>query len=179
MAHFIPLKNRKAKDLALIFVKEVWRMHGLPKRVISDRDTVFMSSIWGEVMRLLEVQLDKLSAYHPQTDGQTELINQILENCLRTYCMWNQDDWVDLLPFAEFSYNNTVHTATKQTPFFAAYHQHGENNFTNRRDNATECNNPEVVKMVEDLDAMREAIRENIKAAQTRIHKYYNQKVAK
>jgi len=87
MAHFIPLKNRKAKELALIFVRELWRLHGLPKRVVSDRDTAFMSSFWSEVMRLLEVELDKLSAYHPQTDGQTERVNQILEHYLRTYCM--------------------------------------------------------------------------------------------
>jgi len=129
-------------------------------------------------MRLLEVYLDKSSAYHPQTDGQTERVNQILEHYLRTYCMWDQDDWVELLPVAEFSYNNTVHTATKQTPFFAAYHQHHENNFKNPRDNVTESNNPEAVKTVEDLDAMREAMRENMKAAQTRMDKYYNQKVA-
>jgi len=56
MAHFIPLKNRNAKELALIFVSEVWRVHGLPKRVVSDRDTVFMGSFWSEVMRLLEVE---------------------------------------------------------------------------------------------------------------------------
>jgi len=102
--------------------------------------------------------------------------------------MWDQDDWVDLLPFAAFCYNNTVHTATKQTPFFAAYHQHPENNCKNPkdnasesknpRDNATESNNPEAVKTVEDLDAMREAIRENMKVAQTRMAKYCNQKVA-
>jgi len=91
--------------------------------------------------------------------------------------MWDQDDWVDLLPVAEFCYNNTVHTATKQTPFFAPYHQPPENYF-NPRDNATESNNPDAVKTVEDLDAMREATREKMKAAQTRMAKYNNQKVA-
>jgi len=59
MAHFIPLKNRKAKELALIFVREIWRLHGLPKRIVSDRYTEFMSSLWSEVMKLLEVELDK------------------------------------------------------------------------------------------------------------------------
>jgi len=58
MAHFIPLKNRKAKELALIFVRKVWRLHGLAKSVVSDRDMLFMSSFWSEVMRLLEVELD-------------------------------------------------------------------------------------------------------------------------
>jgi len=102
IAHFIPLKDRKTKELALIFGREVWRLHRLPKRVGSDGDTVFMSSFWSEVMRLLEFDLDKSSAYHLQTDGQTERVNQILEHYLRTYCMRYQDDWVDLLPFAEF-----------------------------------------------------------------------------
>jgi len=92
--------------------------------------------------------------------------------------MCDQDDWVDLLPFTEFCYHNTVYTATKHATFFAAYHSHPENNFKNPRDKATESNNPEAVKTVEDLDAMREAMRENMKAAQTRITKYYNQKGA-
>jgi len=71
MAHFISLKNRKAKELAASFVPEIWRLHGLPKRIISDSDMVFMSSFWQKVMWLLEVALDKSSAYRPQTDGQT------------------------------------------------------------------------------------------------------------
>ena len=111
MPHFITLKNQKAKEMALIFVREVWRLYGLPKRVISDQDMVFMSSFWREVMRLLVVELDKSSAQHPQTDGQTERVNQILEHYLRTYCMWDHDNWVDLPPFAELCYSNTIHTA--------------------------------------------------------------------
>jgi len=92
--------------------------------------------------------------------------------------MWDQDDWVDLLPFAEFCYNNRGHTATKQTPFFAAYHQHPHNNFKNPRDDATERNNPEAVKAVEDLDPMKKAMMENMKASKTRMDKSYNQKLA-
>jgi len=68
MAHFAPLKNWQAKELALAFVREIWRLHGLAKRLVSDRDTIFMSSFWSEVMTLIEVEQDKLSAYHPQTD---------------------------------------------------------------------------------------------------------------
>jgi len=83
-----------------------------------------------------------------------------------------------LLPLEEFYYNNTVYPATKQTPFFTTYHQHHENNFKNPSDNATDSNSPVAVKTFKDLDAMREAMRENIKAAQTRMAKYNNQKVA-
>jgi len=118
-------------------------------------------------MRLLEVELDKSSAYHLQTKCQTERVNQIWEYYLRTYCMWDQDDWVDLLPFAVFCYNITIHTATKQTPFSTTYHQHHENNSKNPGDNSTESNKNKAVKTVEDLEAMREPMRENMKAAQT------------
>jgi len=64
MKHFIAIRNRKAKELVLIFVREVWRLHGLPKRVASDQDTVFMSLFWSKVMRLVKVGLNKSSAYH-------------------------------------------------------------------------------------------------------------------
>ena len=129
-------------------------------------------------MRLLEVELDKLSAYHAQTDSQMEGVNQGLEHYLCTYCMWVQDNCVDLLPFTEFCSNNTVLTVTKKAPFFTANHQYLENNFKNSRDNATKSNNSEAVKRVEDLDSMRETMTENIKAAQTWMAKYYNQKVS-
>lgn len=128
-------------------------------------------------MRLLEVGLDKSSAYHPQTDGQTERVNQILEHYLRTYCSWDQDDWADLLPFAEFCYNNTVHSSTKVTPFFAAYNQHPQNNFKNPIEADPESNNPAAVSMVNNLDNLREAMRQNMKAAQDRMSKYYNRNV--
>jgi len=178
MAHFIPLKNRKVKELAGIFVHEIWRLHRLPKRIVSDRDTIFMSSFWQEVMRLLEVALDKSSAYHPQTDGQIEQVNQVLEHYLRTYCTWDQDNWVELLPFAEFCYNNTIHSATKLTPFFAAYQQHLQKNFKHPEEADPESNNPEAVKTVETLEAMRSTMRENMEAAQCRMVKYFNLKVA-
>ena len=92
--------------------------------------------------------------------------------------MWDRDDWVDLLPFAEFCYNNTVHATTKQTPFFTASHQYPKNNFKNPRHDMIESNNPEAVKTVEDFDAMTESMRENMKVARTRMAKYYNYKVA-
>ena len=72
-------------------------------------------------MKKLDVKLNMSTAFHPQTDGQSEILNQILEQYLRIFCMYHQDDWVDLLPFAEFSYNNLLNTSTKMTPFFIVY----------------------------------------------------------
>jgi len=137
-----------------------------------------MSAFWQEVMRLLEVALDKSSAYHPQTDGQTERVNQVLEHYLRTYCTWDHDNWVELLPFAKFCYNNTVHSTTKLTPFFAVYQQPPQNNFKYPEEADPELNNPESVKTVETLEAMRSTMRENMEAAQCRMVKYFNLKVA-
>jgi len=159
-------------------VHQIWRLHGLPKRIVSDRDMLFMSWFWQEVMRLLEVALDKSSPYHPQTDGQTEQVNQVLEHYLRTYYTWDQDNWVELRPFAGFCYNNTIHSATKLIPFFAAYQQHLQNNFKHAEEADPESNNPEAVKTVETLKGIRRTMRENIEAAQCRMVKYFNLKVA-
>jgi len=97
---------------------------------------------------------------------------------LRTYCTWDQDNWVELLPFAEFCYNNTVHSTTKLTPFFTAYQQHLQNNFKYPEEADPESDNAEVVKMGETLEAVRSVMRENMEAAQRRMVKYFNQKVA-
>ena len=90
MGHFIPLKNRQAHTLAIAFIREIWRLHGLLMGVVSDRDTVFTSKLWSELMRLLDVSQDMSTAYHAQTDGQTERVNQVLEQYLRMYCSWDQ-----------------------------------------------------------------------------------------
>jgi len=94
------------------------------------------------------------------------------------YCVWNQDDWVELLPFAEFCYNNTVHSTTKQTLFFAAYYQQPKNNFIHPSSTDPESNNAAAIKIVVTFHAMRDTMKENIKAAQERMSKYYNRKVA-
>jgi len=116
-------------------------------------------------MQLLEVALDKSSAYHPQTDSQTEWVNQVLAHYLRSYCTWDQDNWVELLPFAEFCYNNTVHSTTKLTLFLATYQQHPQNNFKHPEEVNPESNNPDAGKMVITLEAMRSAVRENMEVA--------------
>ena len=83
MAHFIPLRTEEhIKELALTFLKEIWRLHGLPESIISDRDTRFTSKFWMRLMQLLQVKLNVSTAFHPETDGQTERVNQILEQYL-------------------------------------------------------------------------------------------------
>jgi hypothetical protein len=124
-AHFIPAKDTDtSRDVASQFITNVFRLHGLPHDIISDRGSRFTSKWWAEVERLLRIKPNLSTAFHPQSDGQTERINQILEQYLRTFCDYLQDDWHDLLPTAEFAYNNSFHSSIGMTPFFANHGYH-------------------------------------------------------
>ena len=122
MAHFIPLStDTPIKEIANIFLREIWRLHGLPNSVVSDRDSRFQSRFWLCVMELLDVDVRMSTAFHPQTDGQTERVNQILEQYQRSYCSYQQDHWAELLPLAEHAYNSAFSESTKVSPFEANY----------------------------------------------------------
>ncbi|GLB41115.1 putative retrotransposable element tf2 155 kda protein type 1-like [Lyophyllum shimeji] len=117
-AHFIPTHTTcTTMGAANLYRKHVWKLHGLPDAFVSDRGPQFVAEFTRELYRLLGIKLSTSTAYHPQSDGQTERVNQELEQYLRVFCNERQDDWDDLLPEAEFQYNNHVHSATKFTPF--------------------------------------------------------------
>src|SRR5580698_1439513 len=113
-----------SEGFAKILRDRVVRDHGLPRRIIHDRDTRFMSKYMTDLFRLLGTKQNPSTAYHPQTDGQTERMNQTLEQYLRIFIEFRQDDWKEWLSLAEFSYNDSKHAATQQTPFFLNYGQH-------------------------------------------------------
>jgi transposase InsO family protein len=115
-----------AEEFAKLFVERVFCEHGLPKDIVSDRGATFLSRFWGRICEILGVKLKFSSAFHPQTDGQTERVNQVLEQYLRMYTNYCQDDWASLLPLATFSYNNAEHASTRCSPFFANYGYHPE-----------------------------------------------------
>jgi hypothetical protein len=116
--HFILTHTTiNAEGTALLFLKEVWKHHGTPQVVISDRGPQFVAGFTRELYNLLGIKLAMSMAYHPQTDGQTEHVNQVLEGYLRTFMSRRQDNWDDLLPSGEFHYNNSQHSSTQQTPF--------------------------------------------------------------
>jgi hypothetical protein len=131
MAHFIPIKNKEktAENCAKLFLWNVWRLHGLPSDIVSDRDSVFTSKFWASLMEKLNLRLRKSTAFHPQTDGQTERVNQSVEHYLRQYCNYEQNDWYHMLPMAEYCYNNSVTTATQLSPFYANYGYHPRTNW--------------------------------------------------
>ena len=107
-----------AKRSARLFLDHVFRNHGMPKRLVSDRDPRFTGAFWTEIFRLLGTQLSFSTARHPETDGQTERVNRIVEDMLRCYCQRFPKEWSSLLSLVEFAINNSEHASTGFTPFF-------------------------------------------------------------
>ncbi|GAU45349.1 hypothetical protein TSUD_84720 [Trifolium subterraneum] len=121
-SHFILLKHPyTTKSVAELFVKEVVRLHGIPSSIVSDRDPLFVSHFWRELFKLQGTQLKMSSAYHPETDGQTEVINRCLESYLRCFASDQPKSWAVWVPWAEFCYNTTYHISIDKTPFEVVY----------------------------------------------------------
>ena len=125
MAHFIPTTTSVTSEgIARLFYEHVFSKHGTPTDIVSDRGSTFTSDFFTSLGKILNIRLNFSTPYHPQTDGQTERVNQILEQYLRTYVNYEQNNWTELLPIAEFSYNNAPHSSTQVSPFFANYGYH-------------------------------------------------------
>uniref|UniRef100_A0A670KGS1 Gypsy retrotransposon integrase-like protein 1 n=1 Tax=Podarcis muralis TaxID=64176 RepID=A0A670KGS1_PODMU len=125
MAHFIPCaKVATAEQTAKLFIDHVFKVHGLPRSILSDRGRQFISNFWQKLMGILNVKINLASARHPQTNGQAERVNAIMQQYLRCYANQQPTTWVDYLPLAEFAYNNTKHVSTGVTPFFANNGRH-------------------------------------------------------
>ncbi|UTT91516.1 hypothetical protein NDA17_006815 [Ustilago hordei] len=114
-------KTVTAKQTAVLLYGHMVRLFGYPDHMVSDRGRQFISGAWKAFAEQMGVKHSLSTAYHPQTDGQTERVNQVIEQYLRMYCNYEQDDWVNLLDTAAFVYNNTVHNSIGVSPFFACY----------------------------------------------------------
>ena len=110
-----------ALSVAKLFMIHIYRLHGLPTAIVSDRDRIFPSHLWRELFRLSGVELRISSTYHPQSDGQTERVNQCMETFLRCFANAVPSKWFDWLHLAEFWYNTTWHSSLQQSPFQALY----------------------------------------------------------
>ncbi|XP_035551062.1 uncharacterized protein LOC118349658, partial [Juglans regia] len=122
MAHFIPChKTDDATNIADLFFREIVRLHGVPRSIVSDRDVKFLSYFWKVLWGKLGTKLLFSTTCHPQTDGQTEVVNRTLTQLLRTVVHKNLKTWEDCLPFIEFAYNRTMHTTTSYSPFEIVY----------------------------------------------------------
>ena len=125
MAHFLPCTTDiDAGGVADLFVSRIWSLHGLPKTIVTDRGTQFLNQWNAALLRLIGTRHCLTSAYHPESDGQTERTNRVLCEMLRHYVNAKHDDWDKLLPVVEFAHNNAYSTATGSTPFFICYGKH-------------------------------------------------------
>lgn len=119
-AHFIPtFKKSTSEEITMLFIKEVIRLHGLPREIISDKDIKFMSIFWKTIQDSLGTELKFSTTNHPETDGQTERVNSIVNGLLRRYASNQHTKWVQYLPMVEFAYNRSYQRSIKCTPFMA------------------------------------------------------------
>jgi transposase InsO family protein len=173
-AHFVPTHTTiTSLGTARLFLNHAWKLHGLPRSVVSDRGPQFVSEFTKELYRLLGIQLASSTAYHPQTDGQTERVNQELEQYLRLFVNERQDNWDELLPMAEFQYNNRVHSSTRQSPFMLDTGMHPRMGFEPRQI-------PSKLETVNDFKArMSDALEEGkaaLRKAKEDMAKYYDRR---
>ncbi|QRW23686.1 Retrotransposable element Tf2 protein [Rhizoctonia solani] len=140
--HFIPTtKKVTAKGLADLFITHVWKSHGLPVKTVSDRGTTFTGKFLRALYQRLGIKPSFSSAYHPESDGQTERVNQFIEFYLRSYVAADHLDWASWLPLAEYAYNNAKHSATGKTPFELVYGRNPVMNPSNVPANVPEADN--------------------------------------
>ena len=172
-AHFVPTTSDvDTKTTVNLFINHVWKLHGLPKKIISDRGTQFISNLMKGIMKLLDIEGATSTAYHPQTDGQTERINQELEQYLRIFCNYRQNDWASYIALGEFAYNNHTHSSTKYSPFYASRGYH-PNAIVNR---IAQTNVPEADEFVQHIQQIHKEIQSALRLSQETVKSYYDRK---
>jgi len=173
MAHFIPTTEKtSAEGLARLFRDNVWKLHGLPESIISDRGLQFVAGLMRELNRILEIESKLLMTFHPQTDRQTERVNQELEQYLRMFIDHRQEQWPEWLGIAEFTYNNKVHSSTKTLPFKANYGQDPRMGFKGRRKGKYAG----AEKFIKKIKEIQEEAKAALGKAQVDMKKYANRK---
>ncbi|QRV99033.1 Retrotransposable element Tf2 protein [Ceratobasidium sp. AG-Ba] len=173
MVHFIPTTSRaSAADVANLFVTYVWKLHGLPSKTISDRGPQFNSAFLKQLYKRLDIKPSLSTAFRPQTDGLAERLNPVVEIYLRHYVAYKQDDWVGILPMAEFAYNNSVNASTNQTPFFACYGFHPRFSIGQQADESV----PHADERADQLKARMEELQSSVTLANEKIKRYYDLK---
>src|SRR3979490_1051316 len=162
---FIPTVDTiTSANLAKLFVLHVFSKHGVPSHITSNRGSKFVSHFFRSPSKALDMHLHFTLGYHPEADGQTKRINQTLEQYLRVYCNYQQDNWSKLLPLAKFAYNNAPNAMTGISPFFANKGHHPNITVHPERDLASS----QARKFAMDLGQLHEALKEQISPTQSR-----------
>lgn len=169
-AHFLPLKHPyTAAMVADLYLTAIYKLHGMPAGIISDRDPVFTSLFWQELFKKCKVKLQMSTAYHPQSDGQTEVVNRCVENYLRCMCTVQPKEWVNWLPLAEYWYNTSYHSALKCSPYEALYGQAPPIHIPYL---AGDSNMPAVDNVLKDREQQMKEMKTQLSKAQQRMKDY-------
>jgi hypothetical protein len=169
-AHFILVKTTyNSAVLAELYMARIVCLHGVPKKIVSDRGTQFTSHFRQQLREALGTHLKFSSAYHPQTDGQTKRTNQILEDMLRAYALQDKIGWDKRLPYAEFSYNNSYQASLKTLPFEALYGRNCRTPLHWDQLGERQVFRPDILLEAKENIRM---VRENLKAAHSRQRSY-------
>jgi transposase InsO family protein len=172
MVRLFPTKTTLSSgELAKLYRDEIWKLHGIPQKIISDRGPQFASKFMGELCKALGIQRALSTAYHPQTDGQTERINQEVETFLRHYVNYGQDDWKNWLPMAEFAYNDKANSSTKHSPFYLNYGRHPW-----KGNLVPKSSMPELEEFLQHMEEARRTARENLDKNNSRMKTEYDKK---
>ena len=173
-ANFIPLKHPfTAKTIADVFVKEIIKLHGFPETMASDCDKVILSHFWSALFTIQGTALHKSTAYHPQSDGQTEVVNKCLEAYLRCFAGRKPNSWSQCLPWAEYWYNTSHHSSSNTTSFKALYGRHPSKLLTFGDVPTAKA---EVEVLIQSWDALLQELRDNLAVAQARMQVAANKK---
>jgi RNA recognition motif-containing protein len=171
-AHFIPVHTTySAECYAEIYIDLVVRLHGVPKTILSDQGTQFVARFWAQVHESLGTKLIHSSSYHPQTDGQTERVNQIVEDMLRACVIHFDKSWDKCLALVEFAYNNSYQASLKMAPFEALYGRRCRTPLNWSQAGERTLFGP---KLVQEAEEKVSVIRENLRAAQMRQKSYHD-----
>ena len=173
-AYFVPyLESSTAEDLGGVLFKTIVTQHGVPDEIVSDRDKLFTSKYWTTLMALIGVKRKMSTSFHPQTDGQTERINQTLKAYLRCYINYQQNNWVDLLPMAQYAYNSAESEGTGYTPFYANL---GYTPTVYEAPLVDKAKSNQAILRVEELKELHQELAEDIKFIAARTAMYYDRK---
>jgi len=173
IVHFIPTTEKtSAEGLARLFRDNVWKLHGLLESIISDQGPQFIVELIKELNGMLGIKSKLSMAFHLQTDGQTERVNQELEQYLRMFIDHRQEQWPEWLGIAEFAYNNKALSSTKISPFKVNYRQDPRMGFEERKKGKYTG----AEKFIEKIKEIQREVKATLEKAQEKIRKYMNRK---
>lgn len=162
-AHFLPVAHPYiAQQIAQMYIDNVYKLHGMPEALVSDKDAIFTSKVWQEIFKLQGVELKMSSSHHPQTDGQTERVNQCVETYLRCFVHSSPKNWSKWLALAEFWYNSAFHSTLGKTPFMVVYGQEPRQ-LGITPEHATPL--PELNEWLEERQQMQDVLRQHLMRA--------------